>query len=206
MRRIASLATLGVLVLVVVAQILLPGIVSGKVEDRLTAHGGSADVELSAFPAARLLFTEGDSARVRARGVQLELVSPDSKVFEQLDGFNDVDVRVTDAQAGPFKLASVSLQRHGGDRPYRTSVHGTITARDLGTFGASQVGGPLGGFLGGLMGGALPFGDEPVPVDLDAVIRSDGGRPRAVTVSGSVAGLPAGPLVEALAQALAGRF
>jgi hypothetical protein len=206
MRRIATLAIVGLVVLGLIAQIVLPGLVSGKVENRLTNRGGTADVQLHAFPSLRLLFGEGDSARVRARGVQLALVSPDAKVFDQLDGFDDVDVQVTDARAGPFKLSLVSLERRGSDRPYRTTVHGTITARDLGTFSASQFGGALGGFLGGLMGGALPFGDEPVPLDLAAVVRSDGGRPHAVTVSGSVAGVPAGPLVEALAQALAGRF
>jgi len=68
------------------------------------------------------------------------------------------------------------------------------------------MGGPFGGLFGGVAAGALPFGDEPVPVDLDATIRSEDGRPRAVVVNGSIAGLPAGPLVEALAQALAGSF
>ena len=205
MRRIATLATVGVLVLVVVAQFALPPFVSGQVEDRLTDRGGSADVSLKAFPAVRLLFTEGDSARVRARGIVLPLVSPNRPVLEQLDGFDEVDVEVTDARAGPFRLQTVSLERDG-DSPYRTAVHGTITGRDLATFAAGQVGGPLAGFFGGLAGGALPGGDEPVPLDLEAVIRSDGGRPHAVTVHGTVAGVEAGPLVEALAQALAGRF
>jgi hypothetical protein len=206
MRRIATLAIVGVLVLLVAAQIAVPKLVASNVEDRLTRGGGSADVSLSALPSVRLLFGEGDSARVRARGIDLPLIAPGAKVFEQLDGFDDVGVQVTDSRAGPFKLSSVSLERKGSDTPYRSSVHGTITGRDLGTFAAGQFGGALGGFLGGLMGGALPFGDEPVPVDLDAVLRSDGGRPRAITVSGSVAGVPAGPLVEALAEALAGRF
>jgi hypothetical protein len=206
MRRVATLAVLGVVVLLAIAQLALPGCASRSAEDRLTKDGGTADVHLSAVPAVRLLFEEGDSARVRARGIELPLIAPNRKVLGDLDGFDDVDVQVSDASAGPFRLSSVALERRGGDRPYTTVVHGTITARDLGTFAGGQLGGALGGFLGGLMGGALPTGDEPVPVDLDAVVRSDGGRPRAVTVHGSVAGVPAGPLVEALAQALAGRF
>src|SRR5215213_6660761 len=192
MRRLATLAALSVLVLLLLAQFALPGYVGGRAEDRLTEGGGRADVELSAFPAARLLFREGDFARVRARGIELPLVDPDRRVLADLDGFDDVDVELTDSRAGPIRLASVSLERDGGDAPYRTRVRGSITARDLATFGAGQVGGGLGGFLGGLMGGALPFGDEPIPIDLDAVVRSDDGRPRAVTVHGSVAGVPAG--------------
>jgi hypothetical protein len=172
--------------------------VAGGVEGRLTANGGSADVELHALPSLRLLFTEGDSARVRARGIELPVGSPGGKVLGQLDGFGEVDVRVTDSRAGPMRLSELTLTRGSDDEPYRTTIKGSITAQDVGAF--------VGGFLGGLAGGMLPFGNDPVPIDLQATLRSDGGRPRAVAVHGSVAGVPAGPLVEALAQALAGRF
>jgi hypothetical protein len=205
MRRLATLAAVGAVGLLVLAQLALPAFIDGRVEDRLTDGGGTADVNLSALPAPRLLFKEGDSARVRARGIELPLIAPGRRVLEDLDGFDEVDVQVTDSRAGPVRLSSVSLERKG-DTPYRTAINGSITAQDLATFGASQVGGGLGGFLGGLMGGALPFGDDAIPIDVEAVVRSDGGRPRAVTVEGTVAGVPAGPLVEALALALAGRL
>jgi hypothetical protein len=205
MRRNATLAVVGVAVLLVAAQFALPAYIGGRVEDRLTDGGGSADVKLNALPSARLLFGEGDSVRVRARGISLPLVNPSAKVFEQLDGFGDVDVQVSDANAGPFRLTSVTLQR-SGDGAYRTTLQGTITARDLATFGAAQLGGAFGGFLGGLAGGSLPFGDRELPIDLTAVVRSDGGRPQTVSVDGQVAGVPAGPIAEVLAQALAGRF
>jgi hypothetical protein len=52
----------------------------------------------------------------------------------------------------------------------------------------------------------MPGANVDIPLDLHAVLRSDGGRVKAVTVDGSVAGLPAGPLVEALAAAVAGGF
>ena len=206
MRRIATLAALGVLVLLVAAQIALPRIAETEVEERLTQDGGSAEVDLDALPAVRLLFDEGDRARVRARGVDLPLLAATRPVLSELDGFDDVDVEVTDSTAGPFRLDSLTLERKGGDAPYRSSIEGSVTAGDLASFGGGQLGGAFGTFLGGLMGGALPFGDEPVPIDLDAVLRSDDGRPRAVTVHGTVAGVPAGALAEVLAQALAGRF
>jgi hypothetical protein len=172
--------------------------VAGGVEDRLTERGGSADVELHALPALRLLFSEGSFARVRAREIDVPLSVPNDPVLEQLDGFSEVDVEVSDARAGPIRLEQLTLRRDGDDRPYRFAVTGSVTARDLATF--------FGGFLGGLAGGAMPFGDDAVPIDLEAVVRSEDGRPRAVTVDGEVAGVPAGALVEALAQALAGLF
>jgi hypothetical protein len=205
MRRIATLAIALVVVLLVAAQLAIPPIADRTAEHRLTRDGGSADVHLSAFPALRLLFKEGHSARVRARGISLPLIPSDPKVFEDLDGFDEVDIQVADATMGPFHLSTLTLQRKG-DTPYRATVRGTVTGRDLATFAGAQIGGPLGGFLGGLGGSAMPFGDAAVPLDLDAVLASVDGRPQAVTVHGAVAGVAAGPLIEAFAQGLAGRF
>jgi hypothetical protein len=189
-----------------VGQFVAPRIVARQAEQRLTKDGGKATVEVSAFPWPRLLFNEGDSLKVRASAVSLPLLSPNGRMLSDLDGFDDVDLEVTDAAAGPFRLSDVTLERRGGDRPYRATIAGTVTARDLATFSGSAAAGAFGGFLGGLAAGAMPFGDQPVPLQLDAVIRSVGGQPQTVTVTGSVGGVPAGPLVEALAQALAGRF
>jgi hypothetical protein len=198
MRRFATLAAVGLLVLLVAAQFALPPIVEGELEERLTESGGSATVELSALPAVRLLFTDGDVARVRARGLELPLVGPREKVLEPLDGFDEVDIEVTDSSVGPVRVEAVTLQRAADAEAYRMTLDGSVTLRDIAS--------AMGGFLGGLAGGAMPFGDEPVAIDLDGVIRSDGGRPRAVAVEGDIAGIPAGPLIEALAQAVAGRF
>jgi hypothetical protein len=206
MRRISIVAVLVLFVLAAVGQFVAPRIASNKVEKRLTKGGGTATATVSAFPWPRLLFQEGDKLTVRASGVSLPLVGPTSKVLQDIDGFDDVDIEVTNATAGPFRLTRVSLKRTGGDAAYRTTLTGNVTARDLAAFTGSQAGGVLGGFLSGLAGGALPFGDQPVPFDVGAVMRSDGGRPQTVAVNGTVAGLPAGPLAEALAQALAGRF
>src|SRR3712207_6013134 len=136
MRRIATLAALGVLVLLLlVAQVALPAIAEDRVEDRLTQGGGSADVDLDALPAARLLFKEGDRVRVRARGIELPLVAPSQKVLGDLDGFDDVDVAVSDSRAGPFQLESLTLERTGGDASYRTAIKGSVTPGDLASFG-----------------------------------------------------------------------
>jgi hypothetical protein len=196
MRRLAIVAAACAAGLLVAAQLALPPLASHRAEDRLTKEGGTAEVKVRAFPAVRLLFKEGDLLRVRARGIELPVAGPGERVLSDLDGFDDVDIRVADARTGPFDLTAVTLERRGGDAPYTTTARGTATPRELGTF--------FGGFLGGLAGAALPGGDAPLPIDLRATVRSDSGRPRAIAVQGSVAGVPAGPLAEALAQALAG--
>jgi hypothetical protein len=206
MRRISIVAVAALFVLAVAGQPIAPRIASRQIEKRLTKGGGSAHAVVHAAPWPRLLFKEGDSLNVQASGIAFPLISPTSTVLKDLDGFDDVSIHATDSTAGPFRLTRVSLERKGGDSSYQATVTGTITARDLATFSGSLMGGSLGGFLSGLAGGGLPFGDQPLPIDLQAVLRSDGGKPRAVTAQGTVAGLPAGPFVEALAQALAGRF
>jgi hypothetical protein len=204
MRRISIVAAIGLFVLVVAGQFVAPRIAANQVEKRLTKDGGTATASVKAFPWPRLLFKEGDSLKVRARGIQLPLTSAND--VNKVDGFDDVDIQVTDANAGPFTISRLTLERKGGNSAYRTTLTGSTTARAVATFAGSQAGGALGGFLSGLAGGALPFGDQTVPFDFDAALRSDGGRIHATAVTGSVAGFPAGPLAEAVAQALAGRF
>jgi hypothetical protein len=206
MRRISIVAVIALFVLAIAGQFVVPRIAANKAENQLTKDGGTATATVDAFPWPRLLFKEGDSLQVHADGIQLPLITADTKVLSGIDGFDDVDIQVTNATAGPFKIAKLTLERRGGDNAYRTTLAGTTSGRAIATFAGSQAGGALGGFLTGLAGGALPFGDQTVPFDFETILRSDGGKPHAVAVSGNVAGFPAGPLAEAVAQALAGRF
>jgi hypothetical protein len=100
----------------------------------------------------------------------------------------------------------VSLTRSSSSKPYSLVVSASVTARALSSYAGDQLAGPLGGLVGRLAGGAVPFSSEPIPVEVDAEVRSREGRPEIVSVDGSVAGLSAGPLAAALAGAIAGRF
>jgi hypothetical protein len=207
MSRMAILAVALLLALVIAIQLALPVLAARHVEGKLTEHGGSAHVELSALPSPRLLFKEGDRLKVRASGLVLPPVDPTSKsTLSDLDGFDHVDVQVIGMRTGPLSIARLTLVRDGGDAPYRFAVQASVTGAALSSYAGGQVGGGLGAMLGGIAGSAMPGASVPIPLDLHAVLRSDEGRVQAVSVSGSVAGLPAGPLVEALTAALAGRF
>src|SRR5436305_15339365 len=67
MRRIAALASAVVLLLVllVVAQLVLPGIAAQRLRDRLGKNGTVISVHVSAFPAIELLWHQADSITVR---------------------------------------------------------------------------------------------------------------------------------------------
>jgi hypothetical protein len=207
MHRMVILAVAALLVLLLVVEFALPPLLARHVEGKLTANGGTARVELSALPSPRLLFGEGDSLKVRATGITTGISDPTSNgSLADLDGFGNVDIQVIGMHAGPLTISRLTLKRDGGDRPYHAVVQATVTAADLSAYAGQQIGGGLGGFLGGLASGMMPGSGAEIPIDLTAVLRSDGGRVRAVTVDGNVGGLPAGPLVEALAAAIAGRL
>ena len=100
----------------------------------------------------------------------------------------------------------LALVRKNAATPYSATVQATVTGSALAAYAGSQIGGGLGGFLGGLAGSAMPGSGTEIPIDLTATLESHDGQVNATSVDGSVAGVPAGPFVEALAAALAGRF
>lgn len=194
------------IVLLGVSQLVLPGIAARRIEHRLTANGGSAHVSLNAFPALRLLFHEGDEIDVTGSGLRVPLGTGREKVFQNLDGFNAAHVHLRDVEAGPFTASSFTLDRGHGSDTYDLGVQASFTPSALAAYLASGVGGGLGGLLGGFAGGLLPGGTQPVPVSVQAQLQSNGGNPQLLSGAGSVAGVPVGPLVVAVAAAVVARL
>jgi hypothetical protein len=205
MRRIVVVLLAVVAVALISAQLFLPGAAERRVEDRLERNGGTAHVSLSALPALRLLFGEGDALTVNGSGLRLQPEAR-SRTLERLDGFDKVSVRLDRIVAGPLDVSSFTLDRAEGQRNYRTSLSGTTSAAKVGSFLGSEAGGAFGGLLGGLAGGSLPGGDAAVPLRMAAVIASRGGRAVVVSARGSVAGVPAGLVAELVASAVAAQL
>jgi hypothetical protein len=202
-KLLLTVAAIGVLL--VALQVALPIYLEGRVEDRLTGEGGTARVDLDAIPSPRLLLEDGDRLSVRGGGYRLELVRPEEKVFERIDGFDDVDIDVSSLRVGPFGVDRFRLAREGGE-DFDMQVEGSATGRDLAGYAGGELGGQLGELFGRLGSGFVPGSAEPIPFTLDATLESRDGRARVEEVDGSVAGLPAGPLAEALAGAIADRL
>jgi hypothetical protein len=194
MARRLLIVVLVLLVLLGIGQLVIPYVVEHRIEDRLTGAGGNADVSVSAFPAARLLF--GDGSRITVTGSSLDLSAQQQSgaVFDKLDGYDRVDVELTSFRAGPFTLARFKLTRDGPGADYHLVTNGHTTPGDLAALGASQMNLP-GGSLAEILAGQLA-GSEPIPIDLDMGLSSDDGRITVVSGTGTVAGLPTGPLAE----------
>jgi hypothetical protein len=204
MRR-AAIVTLGVVAgLLVVSQLVLPGLAERRVEEGLTEDGGSAEADLDAIPALRLLFGDGDRLVVEGQGLRVDPAPLDDEgLFDRLDGFGEVEIKLTDLGIGPFDFDTVFLRRAEGSDAYELDADGSFTGRDLAEFASRQVGGPLGSILGGFAAGSIPLTDVPIPVDLRARLVSEDGRMRVERADGTVAGLPADPLVEVIVAAIA---
>ncbi len=205
MRRRPVLITLLVLAAAIAAsQLTLPPYTEHRIESRLTEGGGSASVDVDAFPAARLLFDHGDRIDVRGTGLDLELEEEQPRVLDKLDGFEDVNVTLDDTRAGPFDVRSFELTRTGS-APYHVASRARTSAGDLAAYGATRLGLPIGPLLD-YVSGKVPRADEPIPVDLDMRIRSESGRAIVVSGGGTVAGLPTGPLAELITEAIVVRL
>jgi hypothetical protein len=200
--RYALIAAAIVVVVLVATQLVLPPILEGRVEDRLTAHGGSASVDLDALPALRLLAHDGDRFELRGQGLRFRL-GQEQGVFDKLDGFDSVTVRLTDVTTGPFTVTTFDLSRDDGEKTYRLTSTGESSVARVSSYLTSSLPPLLSSLLSGAARGVTGRAAErPIPFALDAELASDGGDPRLVRGTGSVAGIPTGPLAALLAQAV----
>ena len=152
----------------------------------------------------RLLWSDGDSIEITGSGLDLDLDEQDPDVFDRLDGFDEVDVSLTDFRAGPFEVDSFELSRDGGET-YALRSDSTTTAGALVDAGADAIGAPGGGLLGFLAGQA-PGGDEEIPIELDMEMESDDGRIQIVSGGGTVDGYDADALAQFITAAIVVRL
>ena len=184
----------------VASQILIPSIGERKIQSRLTEGGGSAQVTLGAFPAARLLFGDGERLEVDAHDLRLGL-DRDQSVFQKLDGFSIVDVSIASSSAGPFDLTDFKLTRNG-EGPYHLTANGSTSPSSLVDYGVQDLSLP-GGDIASLALDLLGIDTNvDIPINLDMQLVSDNGRIQVVSGGGEVAGVPTGALAELMTAAI----
>jgi hypothetical protein len=192
--------------LLVASQLALPVLAEHRAESRLEEGGGQAKVEVSAFPAPRLLFGDGDRFEAQGRGLSVD-VGRQGGDLGRLDGFGEVRVHLTDVSAGPLAVRDFVLSRAKGAAAYDLRMRAITTPREVAGFLGSQAGGALGGLFGDLAAGSLPGGGtQRVPVAVTAQVESRDGRPLVGAADGSVAGIPAGPLAQLVVAAVVARI
>ena len=112
MRRIViGLAALVVAVLVIV-QLVLPGIAADRLRDRLARSGHVLQVQIHAFPAIELLWDHADKVVVR---MDTYTSNPGhfGSLLDEAAGVGTVDASANRLQAGPLILHAASLRKRG---------------------------------------------------------------------------------------------
>ncbi len=167
-----GLAIVGVLlVLLIVAQLLLPGIAADRIRSRVGRYGKVDGVHVSAWPAIELLWGDADSASVRAHDLTLSPARTAQLLWEG-GGLDRLDVSVANARLGALRLREVTLHKRGSELRARavTSVADTHAALPPGF--DVQLLGSSGGQVEVRASGGL-FG---VGASVDAVAQASGGR------------------------------
>jgi hypothetical protein len=198
-RRIALGVGVVLLLFLVATQVFLPNAVSNKIESRLTRDGGTADVSVKAWPAARLLFGDGSDLKIKGSGLSLEL-STNQHPLRKLDGFSSVDVALDQLQAGPATVDTLQLTKSGSD-PYHLVSHSSVSLADIAAYAAVALGAPP--IVTGVAAGSLPKdAQKQIPIDMDMQFTSDDGRVKVSSGGAEINGIPTGPLAQLLTSVI----
>jgi hypothetical protein len=110
--RIAAIAVGVVVVLLIVAQLVLPGIAAQRLRDRLSQSGHVLSVQVSAFPAIELLWHQADKVVIR---MQQYRSNPGhlGSLLGEAGNVGSLDASATEFQSGLLTLRDASLRKRG---------------------------------------------------------------------------------------------
>jgi LmeA-like phospholipid-binding len=109
-RVAVGLAGVAVLVLAL-AQVLLPGVAASRIASRLRRYGTVASVSVKAWPALELLWGRGSSVTVRAISLQVTPAQT-ARLLWEARGLSDIELTARTVREGPLRLSDVSLHKH----------------------------------------------------------------------------------------------
>jgi LmeA-like phospholipid-binding len=110
-RVLVALCVLVVLLLVL-AQLFLPGLAADRIASRLRRYGHVSSVSVSAWPAVELLWGSADSVTVRAGDLRLSPSQTAARLWEGRDA-HSIDMAAASVREGPLRLTDVSLRKQG---------------------------------------------------------------------------------------------
>jgi hypothetical protein len=173
MRRIAAIAiTAGALILLlVVAQLVLPGIAEDRLHDRLAKSGQVLEVHVSAFPAIQLLWHNADSVKVRLGRYRSDS-GQISKLLSDAGGVGSIDASIQELDSGLLTVHDATLRKRGDE----LTGTATVTEADVvRAFPILQSVQPVASGNGQLIlrGTASLFG---VTATVDATVAAQGGK------------------------------
>jgi hypothetical protein len=102
----------GALLLLVLAQVLLPRIAASRITSHLSRYGSVQSVSVSAWPAVKLLWGSVDSMNVKARSLKVSPAQTAKLLWEARD-VSEIEMTAASVQEGPLQLSDVSFRKRG---------------------------------------------------------------------------------------------
>ena len=112
LRRVLLFGAALIVLVLVIAQLILPGIATDQLRDRLSRNGRVLQVEIHAFPAIELLWNDADRVVVRMDDYT-SMPGPLGSLIDQAGGVGTLDASAARFQVGPLTLHGVSLHKRG---------------------------------------------------------------------------------------------
>jgi hypothetical protein len=169
MRRIRALgiAVAVIIVLLAIAQLVLPGIAAQSLRDRLSHNGRVLSVSVSAFPAIKLLWHQADKVVVRLASYHS---SPGhlGSLLSQAGDTGSLDASAAELDTGLITFQDATLRKRGD----QLLGSATVTDADL----RSALGGAIQGLAPVASGnGELTFRGTVFGVTADATLHAQDG-------------------------------
>jgi hypothetical protein len=111
--RIAAGLAGALVLLLALAQLILPRLAVNRISSRIGRYGKVQSVSVSAWPAVELLWGHVGSVRVRAGSLALSPAQAASLLWEAR-GTGSMDVSAESVQMGPLRLSDATLSKRGG--------------------------------------------------------------------------------------------
>jgi hypothetical protein len=124
--RIAIGMGVAIVALVVLAQLLAPGIAARVVRGKVEKYGSVKSVQVKAWPALKLVWRRADEVRVSAGKLKLE---PEQAValLGEAKGTDRVRVNAESVEVGGLKLTDAKLEKRGSE----LRAEGVMSAEDV---------------------------------------------------------------------------
>ncbi|HTB69966.1 MAG TPA: hypothetical protein VK707_03200 [Solirubrobacteraceae bacterium] len=107
------LSLIGLLVvLLALAQLLLPRIAASRISSRIGRYGHVTSVNVSAWPAVKLLWKDADNVTVRASDISVDPSQTD-RLLAEARGTAKLDLRAERAREGPLAVTDVYVEKRG---------------------------------------------------------------------------------------------
>jgi len=170
-RRLILLAAGSLLVLLALAQLVLPRIAAALIRSRIARYGSVQSVSVSAWPAIKLLWGSADSVTVRAGALTISEQHAGS-LLDEARQTNDIDFSARSVTVGDLTVDAVSVRKRGSQLQAHALVDETEVKHALPSGVSVQLARSSGGEVEVRVDGSL-FGFD---ASMDAVAKASDGK------------------------------